>query len=187
MTRYSWLLFRGEVEDAIDELMRWLTPTPATDVPVARQQLVQNYRTPKHLRLLMANIAADVLVPDLLEAQPRLAALRGLRRAGRSTATGLGADEWQVEVRGIDVYDPASGEVHSDDPERDRGLVPRPGLRPQELPGRPGVTSLARARPTPWERLSRALKGWVDPDAFEMLQGRGVRSRSGPAPSGGRP
>jgi len=45
LTRYSWLLFRGEVEDAIDELMRWLTPTPATDVPVARQQLVRLHQT----------------------------------------------------------------------------------------------------------------------------------------------
>ena len=23
----------------------------------------------------------------------------------------------------------------------------------------------------PWERLSRALRGWVDPDAFEILRG----------------
>ena len=23
----------------------------------------------------------------------------------------------------------------------------------------------------PWERLSRALRGWVDPEAFEMLRG----------------
>src|SRR5204863_3317982 len=28
LTRYSWLLFRGEVEDAVRELMRWLAPGP---------------------------------------------------------------------------------------------------------------------------------------------------------------
>ena len=28
LTRYSWLLFRGEVESAVLELMRWLAPGP---------------------------------------------------------------------------------------------------------------------------------------------------------------
>ena len=32
LTRYSWLLFRGEVESAVRELMRWLAPSPATDI-----------------------------------------------------------------------------------------------------------------------------------------------------------
>ena len=31
LTRYGWLLFRGEIEDAIGELMRWLAPTPPTE------------------------------------------------------------------------------------------------------------------------------------------------------------
>jgi ubiquinone biosynthesis protein len=41
LSRYSWLLFRGEVEDAIGELMRWLAPTSATDAEAARRQLVR--------------------------------------------------------------------------------------------------------------------------------------------------
>jgi predicted unusual protein kinase regulating ubiquinone biosynthesis (AarF/ABC1/UbiB family) len=41
LTRYSWLLFRGEVEDAVRELMRWLAPGPATDTGIARWQLVR--------------------------------------------------------------------------------------------------------------------------------------------------
>ena len=32
LTRYSWLLFRGEVESAVRELMRWLAPGPTTDI-----------------------------------------------------------------------------------------------------------------------------------------------------------
>ena len=32
LARYSWLLFRGEVEAAVRELMRWLAPGPATDI-----------------------------------------------------------------------------------------------------------------------------------------------------------
>lgn len=41
LTRYSWLLFRGEVEAAVRELMRWLAPGPATDTAAARWQLVR--------------------------------------------------------------------------------------------------------------------------------------------------
>jgi ubiquinone biosynthesis protein len=41
LTRYSWLLFRGEVEAAVRELMRWLAPTPATDTAAARWQLIR--------------------------------------------------------------------------------------------------------------------------------------------------
>jgi len=41
LTRYSWLLFRGEVEGAVRELMRWLAPGPATDIATARWQLVR--------------------------------------------------------------------------------------------------------------------------------------------------
>jgi len=41
LTRYSWLLFQGDLEAAIRELMRWLAPSPATDIADARQQLVR--------------------------------------------------------------------------------------------------------------------------------------------------
>ncbi|MFL5711053.1 MAG: ABC1 kinase family protein [Chloroflexota bacterium] len=41
LTRYSWLLFRGEVEDAVRELMRWLAPTRATDAEAAQRRLIR--------------------------------------------------------------------------------------------------------------------------------------------------
>ncbi|HYC06817.1 MAG TPA: AarF/UbiB family protein, partial [Candidatus Binatia bacterium] len=41
LTRYSWLLFRGDVEAAVRELMRWLAPGPATDTAAARWQLIR--------------------------------------------------------------------------------------------------------------------------------------------------
>ena len=41
LTRYSWLLFRGEVESAVRELMRWLAPGPTTDTAEARRQLIR--------------------------------------------------------------------------------------------------------------------------------------------------
>ncbi|MBV9328250.1 MAG: AarF/ABC1/UbiB kinase family protein [Chloroflexi bacterium] len=41
LTRYSWLLFQREVEPAVKELMRWLTPTSGTNTAAAQQQLVR--------------------------------------------------------------------------------------------------------------------------------------------------
>ena len=41
LTQYSWLLFRGEVEGAVHELMRWLAPGTATDQANASRQLVR--------------------------------------------------------------------------------------------------------------------------------------------------
>jgi ubiquinone biosynthesis protein len=41
LTRYSWLLFRGEIEAAVSELMRWLAPTSTTDASAARWRLVR--------------------------------------------------------------------------------------------------------------------------------------------------
>jgi predicted unusual protein kinase regulating ubiquinone biosynthesis (AarF/ABC1/UbiB family) len=41
LTRYSWLLFRGDVEGAVRELMRWLAPGPTTDASAARWQLIR--------------------------------------------------------------------------------------------------------------------------------------------------
>jgi ubiquinone biosynthesis protein len=40
LTYYSWLLFRGDVEEAVGELMRWLAPTSATDAERARRRLI---------------------------------------------------------------------------------------------------------------------------------------------------
>ena len=41
LARYSWWLFRGEVETAVRELMRWLAPGPSTDITTARWQLIR--------------------------------------------------------------------------------------------------------------------------------------------------
>ncbi len=41
LIRYSWLLFRGDVESAVGELMRWLAPGPSTDTAVASRRLIR--------------------------------------------------------------------------------------------------------------------------------------------------
>lgn len=133
------------------------------------QEYLSKYRTPKHLQVLSANIAADVLVPDLLKNRrgQQLFAVFGepdarLHRSG---------SDFTVELLGMDVYDPTSGEVSSAgtdgvaawflDVDYDR----RSFLVSQAFfPGSAGGAD-------PWARLGRALRGWVDPDAFEMLRG----------------
>ncbi len=45
LTRYSWLLFRGEIEAAVTELMRWLAPTSSTDEEAARWRLIRIHQT----------------------------------------------------------------------------------------------------------------------------------------------
>jgi predicted unusual protein kinase regulating ubiquinone biosynthesis (AarF/ABC1/UbiB family) len=44
LTRYTWLLFQGDVEGAVREVLRWLAPTAATDAALAREQLVRAHQ-----------------------------------------------------------------------------------------------------------------------------------------------
>ena len=132
------------------------------------QQLIQNYRTPKNLQLLMANIAADVLVPDLLRHR-RGQQLFAVFGEPDIEVRAVGADEFEVELFGMDVYDPATGEVTS------TPTASRPGSWTRTttalVPDQPGVLPRCRPRRDPWRRLSTALRGWVDPGPFEMLRG----------------
>ena len=45
LTRYSWLLFKGEVEAAVKELMRWLAPSTETDTDEAQRQLIRVHQS----------------------------------------------------------------------------------------------------------------------------------------------
>jgi len=112
---------------------------------------------------------ASVLVPDLLKNRrdQQLFAVFGEPDA-RLDRSGT---DFKVEFLGMDVYDPSSGEVSSAgtdgvaawflDTDYDR----RSFLVSQAFfPGSAGGAD-------PWARLGRALRGWVDPDAFEMLRG----------------
>jgi adenine-specific DNA-methyltransferase len=172
-----------QVEDAIDEVK--FLPYRALlfagfAFDASAQAYIQRYRTPKSLTILMANIAADVLVPDLLKNRrgQQLFAVFGEPDAD---VRAVGADEFQVEVRGMDVYDPTTGEVASDDATQiaawflDQDYDRRSFLVSQAFfPGSSGGAD-------PWARLSRALRGWVDPDAFEMLRGTtSLPFRAGP-------
>ncbi|HEY2595992.1 MAG TPA: AarF/ABC1/UbiB kinase family protein, partial [Chloroflexota bacterium] len=45
LTRYTYLLFEGDVEGAVREVLRWIAPTGGTDSALASQQLVRAHQT----------------------------------------------------------------------------------------------------------------------------------------------
>jgi len=138
-----------------------------------------------------ANIAPDVLVGDLLKTtrasqiftvfgQPdvRISIVSphltspvdggGIQTpsppAGRA---GVGAT-YVVELRGVDIYDPVSGEVHST-----RGEDVAAWFLDTDYDGKTFHICQAffPGDPDAWEKLQRALKAQIEPEAFEQMRG----------------
>jgi len=126
------------------------------------------------LQVHFATIAPDVLVGDLLKTtrasqiftvfgQPDVR-ISPSPPAGRA---GVGAT-YIVELRGVDIYDPLTGEVHSE-----RGKNVAAWFLDTDYDGK--TFKIAQAffpgDPDAWEKLQRALKAQIDPDAFEKMRG----------------
>ncbi|MDP2858111.1 MAG: site-specific DNA-methyltransferase, partial [Bacillota bacterium] len=113
-----------------------------------------------------AYINNDVLVGDLLKTPKgsQLFTLFGQADIGVEKTK----DGYVVEVRGVDLYNPQTGEVESEggseiaawflDPDYDQRTF---NIGQAFFPG--GTNA--------WEKLQRALKGIIDPDQFEPLRG----------------
>ena len=144
---------------------------------------LQNYRMPKNLQILRANIAADVLVPDLLKNR-RGQQLFAVFGEPDVVVEGVGGGEFEVEVRGIDVYDPATGEVSQDTPDGiaawflDQDYDRRSFLISQAFSRAP-VPAATRGSASP--RRSRA--GWTP--ISSSCCGARAHCRSGPVSSPG--
>jgi adenine-specific DNA-methyltransferase len=130
------------------------------------QAFIEKSPHPK-LRTHFALISPDVLVGDLLKTskahqlftvfgQPDISARP--QKDGR----------WVVELRGVDIYDPTTGELSSS-----AGEEVAAWFLDQDYDGRtfficqaffPGGTN-------PWEKLQRALRGIVDETVFETMRG----------------
>lgn len=130
------------------------------------QAFIEKSPHPK-LRTHLAHISPDVLVGDLLKAskahqlftvfgQPDIIAVP--QKDGR----------WTVELRGVDIYDPTTGELSSSSGEEVAAW-----FLDQDYDGRtfficqaffPGGTN-------PWEKLQRALRGIMDEVVFETMRG----------------
>jgi very-short-patch-repair endonuclease len=126
------------------------------------------------LQVHFATIAPDVLVGDLLKTtrasqiftvfgQPDVR-ISPSPPAGRA---GVGAT-YIVELRGVDIYDPLTGEVHSE-----RGKNVAAWFLDTDYDGK--TFKIAQAffpgDPDAWEKLQRALKAQIDPEAFERMRG----------------
>lgn len=119
------------------------------------------------LEVQFANIAPDVLVGDLL-------------KAGRASQifTGFGQPEigiepqkdgtFVVELKGVDVYDPIGGESHSAS-----GADVAAWFLDTDYDGMTFHICQAffPGDKDAWEKLQRALKAQIDPEAFEQMRG----------------
>ncbi len=73
-----------------------------------------------------------------------------------------------VELRGVDIYDPLTGEVHST-----RGKDVAAWFLDTDYDGKTFKISQAffPGDPDAWEKLQRALRAQIDPEAFERMRG----------------
>jgi len=119
------------------------------------------------LQVHFANIAPDVLVGDLLKTTraSQIFTVFGqpdVRVQKQKDGT------YVVELRGVDIYDPLTGEVHST-----RGEDVAAWFLDTDYDGKTFKISQAffPGDPDAWEKLQRALKAQIDPEAFERMRG----------------
>jgi adenine-specific DNA-methyltransferase len=143
------------------------------------------------LQVHFANIAPDVLVGDLLKTtresqiftvfgQPDVAVERRTRDGkwvclrSKEYQDALRRDafdregEWRVELRGVDIYDPLTGEVQST-----RGEDVAAWFLDTDYDGKTFHICQAffPGDPKAWEKLQRALKAQIPPEVFEQMRG----------------
>ncbi|MDW8166865.1 MAG: site-specific DNA-methyltransferase [Acidobacteriota bacterium] len=130
------------------------------------QAFIQKVPVPK-LQVHFANVAPDVLVGDLLKTtrasqiftvfgQPDVA----VKRQADGT--------FIVELRGVDIYDPIKGEVHSA-----RGNEVAAWFLDTDYDGKTFHICQAffPGDPNAWEKLQRALRAQIDLETFERMRG----------------
>jgi adenine-specific DNA-methyltransferase len=143
------------------------------------------------LEVHFANVAPDVLVGDLLKTtrasqiftvfgQPDVVVERrtpdgkwlvlGSREYQDALRRGAfdQEGEWRVDLRGVDIYDPLTGKVQST-----RGEDVAAWFLDTDYDGKTFKISQAffPGDPDAWEKLQRALKAQIAPEAFEQMRG----------------
>jgi len=130
------------------------------------QALVQKAPV-KDLQVHFANIAPDVLVGDLLKTT-RASQLFTVFGQPDVQVSRQSDGTFTVALRGVDIYDPLAGEVHSV-----RGENVAAWFLDTDYDGKTFHICQAffPGDPDAWEKLQRALKAQIDPAAFEQLRG----------------
>jgi adenine-specific DNA-methyltransferase len=119
------------------------------------------------LQVHFANVAPDVLVGDLLKTTraSQIFTVFGqpdVRVEKQQDGT------YRVELRGVDIYDPLTGEVHCT-----RGEDVAAWFLDTDYDGKTFKISQAffPGDPDAWEKLQRALRAQIPPEAFEQMRG----------------
>ena len=119
------------------------------------------------LQVHFANVAPDVLVGDLLKTTraSQIFTVFGqpdVRVKKQKDGT------YRVELRGVDIYDPLTGEVHSS-----RGEDVAAWFLDTDYDGKTFHICQAffPGDPDAWEKLQRALKAQIDPETFDRMRG----------------
>jgi adenine-specific DNA-methyltransferase len=119
------------------------------------------------LQVHFANIAPDVLVGDLLKTT-RASQIFTVFGQPDVRVEEQKDGNCRVELRGVDIYDPLTGEVQST-----RGENVAAWFLDTDYDGKTFHICQAffPGNPDAWEKLQRALKAQIDPEAFEKMRG----------------
>ena len=136
-----------------------------------------------HVRMHMAHISPDVSMHDLLKESrdSQLFTVSGLPRTklielAPDSERGPDGGEYVVEMEGVDIYDPVSNTIVSQNANRVAAW-----FLDSDYDGRTFCISQAFFPDSnAWDRLKRSLKSVVDADAFEAFSG----TKSLPFPAG---
>jgi len=119
------------------------------------------------LQVHFANVAPDVLVGDLLKTT-RASQIFTVFGQPDVAVHPQEDGTFVVELLGVDIYDPLTGEVHSS-----RGEDVAAWFLDTDYDGKTFHISQAffPGDSKAWEKLQRALKAQIDPEAFERMRG----------------
>jgi len=143
-------------------------------IEASAQAIVQEAKIPG-LDVHFANVAPDVLM-QVEETQGIVSLLKTTRASQIFTVFGqpdVRVDKqkdgtYRVELRGVDIYDPLTGEVQST-----RGEDVAAWFLDTDYDGKTFHICQAffPGDPKAWEKLQRALKAQITPEAFEQMRG----------------
>jgi adenine-specific DNA-methyltransferase len=135
-------------------------------IEAAAQALTQEIRF-DDFSVHFANIAPDVLVGDLLKTT-RASQIFTVFGQPDVRVEKQKDGPYRVELRGVDIYDPLTGEVQST-----RGEAVAAWFLDTDYDGKTFKISQAffPGDPDAWDKLQRALKAQIAPEAFEQMRG----------------
>jgi len=134
--------------------------------PEARK-VIDQYKAKREVHFVQA--APDILVGDLLKTQTKKTRLFTVFGAPDVKVHKDKDGQISVELTGIDLYDPHTGETQSSDGDRAAAW-----FLDQDYDGRTFCVSQAffpaRGTKNPWEKLQKALRAAIDEERFEALR-----------------